>query len=337
MSYIIFSQWSLKMTVNYELKKQKAIKRFKDRNPQIYTDTAVEGVDYIVCPVTNARMIMMKSTHITKTLGMTVEEFDALYPNFVKGSTSRIMNLTNAANKVDPITGLTVAQTTKIKAELTLSTPDENGVTGYQKLGQKTKATHLSKVDENGRNGYQRQAHGRVTTVLENGLTVEENAHIKRQETLNTTMVNGCGRASKVSKKWLKPIVDYLNDNEIPYYFDTHEFGINDSVSKNRYSFDLTIKKYNIAIEYQSNAYHSNPAWDDEKWNTWKPCFSEKSAEEVLAYDYNKARALYRMHQVPTYYVWEDTAKEDAEGILCLLKTVHTKYLLQLAGEISTE
>lgn len=323
---------------SFATKLKSCIKTNRRACADLYDDpTKVEFVDYITCPVHGIRMRQMKSNYITSYLLMSVEEFEEKYPNFQRDTTARSENIKKGINEIDPVTGLTKYELGQQKARETLATPDENGETGYAKKGQKTKDTHLSKVDENGRNGYQRQAHGRVTTVLENGLTVEENAHIKRQETLNTTMVNGCGRASKVSKKWLKPIVDYLNDNEIPYYFDTHEFGICDSVSKNRYSFDLTIKKYNIAIEYQSNAYHSNPAWDDEKWNTWKPCFSEKSAEEVLAYDYNKARALYRMHQVPTYYVWEDTAKEDVEGILCLLKTVHTKYLLQLAGEISTE
>jgi hypothetical protein len=182
------------MTVNYELKKQKAIKRFKDRNPQIYTDTAVEGVDYIVCPVTNARMIMMKSTHITKTLGMTVEEFDKLYPGFVKGSTSRVENLKTAANKVDPSTGLTVAKMAGLKTKETLSIPDENGVTGYQKLGQKTRATHMSNVNEHGQNGYSQLASKAIikgnATKVANGLIMspEDRDDFYRYKIVVTTL-----------------------------------------------------------------------------------------------------------------------------------------------------
>lgn len=100
----------------------------------------------------------MKSTHITKTLGMTVTEFDNLYPSFVKEATSRSVNISNKVNEIDPATGVSVSKGAQLKAKQTLSMPDENGVTGYTKKGQKTRATHMSNINEHGQNGYSQLA-----------------------------------------------------------------------------------------------------------------------------------------------------------------------------------
>jgi hypothetical protein len=59
---------------------------------------------------------------------------------------------------VDASTGLTKHQLAISRTVKTLKTPDENGVTGYQKLGAKTRATHMQNVDEHGRNGYSQVA-----------------------------------------------------------------------------------------------------------------------------------------------------------------------------------
>lgn len=312
----------------FATKLKECIKRNRERCADLYDDpTKVEFVDYITCPIYGIRMRQMKSTYITGYLLMTVEEFDHKYPNFQREADSKVVNVKKGIAKIDPVTGLTKHQLSVKKSKVTLSTPDENGITGYKKKGQKTKATHMNNVDDQGRNGYQRQAHGRVTTVLENGLTVEENAHIKRQETINKTGVNGTGGASELSKLELKPILKYLDSNGIKYYFDKKEYAITDGDTGKNYSFDLTISQFKMAIEYQSNAWHSNPAWSTYKWNNWKqPMGISKTPEACLEYDYTKAKSLYKERGYVTYYVWQDSSKEDVEGILCLLETMNTKY-----------
>ena len=309
-------------------KLNECIKNNKRDCADLYDDPSkVELVDYIICPVYGIRMRQMKTTYITGILKMSMEEFETKYPNFQRDTSARADNVKKGLTKIDPNTGLTKHRLSVEKSKVTLSTPDENGETGYDKKGQKTKETHLNNVDENGRNGYQRQAHGRVTTVLENGLTVEENAHIKRQETINKTNVTGTGGASDLSKKELKPILAYLNANNIDYYFDKTEYAITDRDTGKNYSFDLTISRFKMAIEYQSKAWHSNPAWSDKKWNNWKqPLGVSKTPEDCLEYDYTKAKSLFKERGYTTYYVWQDSSKEDIEGILCLLETMNTKY-----------
>jgi len=183
----------------------------------------------------------------------------------------------------------------------------------------------MANVDALGRNGYRRQADLRLTTIMPNGLSVEQNAHIKQKNTLIATHTTGTGGASKISKKVLSPILMFLTESQIPYYFDRNEYGIRDIDTNNYYFFDLTITKYNIAIEYQSAAWHANPTWDSTKLNKWSPPRGpKKTARDVLAYDQAKAAALLKHRNIVTHYIWEDSANQDIDRILCLLKIQNT-------------
>jgi hypothetical protein len=306
---------------------QNYITRNNKRNKHLYEATAILGLDYVICPATDTRKSMIEAKYINTVLGMTVEQYDQLYPNIQKVCTARINNIKAGVNVIDDATGLTKHQISVEKSKVALSQVGADGKSGYARKGQKTKATHLANVDELGQNGYERQAHGRLTTILPNGLTVEENAHIKQKETMIANNIGGTGGASKISKKKLKPILDFLFDNEISFYFDDTEYGIKDTDTQQYYFYDLTILAYNITIEYQSNAWHSNPSWDDARWDKWgTPKGKIVTALESLNYDYNKARSLYKFRNIVTYYVWEDTADQDVRDILCLLQTTNTKY-----------
>ena len=303
------------------------ISRNRIRNAKLYQPGLIKGVDFIECPVSNERLLIIRSDYITNILGMTVEEYDQKFPNVQKRCQAHRDNIKKGIQTIDPQTGLTKYQMSQIKARQVLTSLDENGVSGYKKKGQKTRATHMNKLDELGRNGYRRQADARLTTMLPNGLTVEENAHRKQKETLISNHKTGTGGASKISKKVLSPILNYLNEHNIDHYFDKTEYGIKCLDTGNYYFYDLTITQFNIAIEYQSSAWHSNPSWDLLKWNNWVvPKGKKKTAQDALQYDYEKAKALYKHRGITTYYVWEDSAKEDIEGILCLLKTQNMKY-----------
>jgi len=302
-------------------------KRNKKRNRHLYNNSLQKGIDYIVCPVSNERLSMIKSSYIEKILQMTVEDYDRLYPGVRGISHSRRENIKQGLHKIDDKSGKSKYQIGQEKARQTLSELDENGISGYKKKGQKTRFTHLSNIDKFGRNGYERQVEYRLKTLLPNGLTMEQNAHLKQKETLIKNNKSGSGGASKASKLALKPITDYLDNKKINYYFDESEYGVRCSETGNYYFWDLTIPTFKIAIEYQSNAWHANPALNEDHWKMWKPPKGRyRSPEEVLLYDYNKARCLFRERQMITYYIWEDTANYDAEEILCLLKTLNMKY-----------
>jgi hypothetical protein len=151
------------------IKLEKFIKRNQIRNAHLYQPGLTAGHDYIICPVSNQRMSMIKSSYIEKVLGLNVEQFDKLYPGVRSICGKRKENIKNGLKQIDPNTGLTKYQLSQQKAQKILSIPDQNGITGYKKKGQKTRATHMKKIDQFGRNGYRRQADARLTTVLPNG------------------------------------------------------------------------------------------------------------------------------------------------------------------------
>jgi len=302
------------------------IRRSKYRNAHLYDDTLGEGYDYVICPVSNARMSMIKSSYIERILGMTVEEYDAKYPGVKKIAQKRKANISAGLKQLDPDTGKTKYELSQDKARAKLESIGPDGLTGYERKGLQTRATHMANIDESGRNGYQRQAYNRVTTVLENGLTVEQNAHIKLRQTLLKQGITRVVGASRISKKILKPILYYLDEHQIKYYFDKTEYAINDGEG-NYYYYDLTIPNFNMVIEYQSNAWHADPCITEDAWNKWKtPKGPVRNADQVLARDYKKAKAIYEQRGFRTYFVWENTQQQDIETLLCLLKTLNTKY-----------
>lgn len=298
-------------------------KRNQKRNQHLYASDTVQGYDYVVCPISGERLSMIKSSYIINVLGMKIEE----YPVIQRICDKRIQNIKNGLKEIDPKSGLTRYEIGQTKARQVLKKIDSDGSSGYQRKGQKTRATHLTRIDNLGRNGYRRQADLRLTTVLENGLTIEQNAHRKQKETLIRNKKSGSGGASKQSKKVLAPLIELLEKNNIKFYFDFNEYGILDPESGNYYFWDLTIPDFKITIEYQSSVWHADPSLSESEWASWKtPKGKQRTAVEVLTYDYNKARSLFKHREIVTYYVWEKTQENDIEEILCLLKTLIMKY-----------
>jgi len=298
------------------------ISRNQKRNTHLYQHGLVAGHDYVVCPVSGERLSMIKDNYITKILRMNPSE----YPDVQRICQKRKENIKIGLHQIDSTTGLSKYETGQQKARSILKEVDSNGISGYKKKGEKTRATHMANIDEMGRNGYRRQADYRLTTILPNGLSVEQNAHIKQKDKLIASKISGTGGASKLSKRILRPILDFLDANDIAYYFDSTEYGIKDIDSGNYYFYDLTITKFNIAIEYQSAAWHANPMLSEDEWNRWSPPRGKKkTAKEVLQYDYNKAKALYKNRGIVTYYVWQQTQDTTIEELLCLLKTLIMK------------
>jgi len=292
--------------------------RNQKRNSHLYNNNLIAGYDYVVCPVSGERLSMIKNNYIINVLEMKVED----YPRVQRICNKRVENIKSGLQQVDSNSGLTRYELGQTKARNILKQVDVNGLSGYARKGRKTRATHMSNIDELGRNGYRRQADNRLTTMLPNGLTVEQNAHKKQKVVLTAKGITRVVGASKISKKNLKPILEFLDRNKVKYYFDKSEYAILDTDTNNYYYYDLTIPEANIVVEYQSSAWHSNPSWDSKRWQTWHPPKGKKrTADEALQYDYVKARALYKHRGIVTHYIWEDSLREDLERILCLLKT----------------
>lgn len=165
----------------YKYSTDKKIEQFKKRNRKrnahLYLDEKVEGTDYIVCPVSNERLSMIKSSYIERVLGMSVEEYDMLYPSVRGVSQARKNNIKKGLHEIDPSTGKTKYQISQEKAKAVLSEVDEHGISGYKKKGQKTRATHMANINEFGRNGYSQLASKAIikgnTTKAAKGLILD--------------------------------------------------------------------------------------------------------------------------------------------------------------------
>jgi len=324
---LLSDEFAFVINIRMNTKLNQFIKRNQKRNTHLYSNGLQEGIDYVVCPASGQRLLIIRTDYITKVLGMSIEQYDQTYPDTQKRCHAHKQNIKQGLHKFDPKTGLTRYEAGQVKARETLKQIDEYGVSGYTRKGQQTRNTHLRNIDSAGKNGYRRQADARITTVLENGLTVEQNAHRKQKETLIKNNKTGSGGASKQSKKALSPVIAFLKDHNIKFYFDHEEYGIKDNETGNYYFLDLTIPDYSIAIEYQSYAWHADPNLTETEWKNWKPPKGYPfTSQQVLTYDYNKARSLYKNRGIRTYYVWQKTQETDIEEIICLLKTLITKY-----------
>lgn len=153
------------------------IRRNRYRNSHLYKSELKEGIDYIVCPVSNERLSMIKKSYIERVLEMTVEDYDNLYPGVRGVSTARKQNIKKGLTQIDTTTGKTKYQMSQEKAKKTLSRIDESGLSGYKQKGLKTRLTHLSNIDEFGRNGYSQLASKAIVkgnlTKAENGLILD--------------------------------------------------------------------------------------------------------------------------------------------------------------------
>lgn len=162
-----------------QTKLEKFIKRNRRRNKHLYDNNLTAGVDYIICPFSNERMSMIKSSYIEKVLLMTVNDYDRLYPGVRGVSEKRKSNIKKGLHTIDQSSGLTKYQVSQLKAKEVLQTIGKDGLSGYARKGQKTKQTHMNNIDEFGRNGYSQLATNAIikgnTTKAENGLITFKN------------------------------------------------------------------------------------------------------------------------------------------------------------------
>jgi molybdopterin-binding protein len=156
-------------------KLEKFIKRNLNSNKNLYLSSSIENIDYVQCPVSGARLRLIRRDYIEKVLGIKYEDYRNQFPDQKMVCEGRVQAIVDGLKRIDTETGLSLHAIGVNKAVKTLRLIDpKEGITGYQKKGQKTRETHMSNVDEFGRNGYSRIAtraivKGNITKV-EKGL-----------------------------------------------------------------------------------------------------------------------------------------------------------------------
>lgn len=124
--------------------------RNQKRNSHLYQPGLTEGYDYVVCPISNERLSMIKDNYITNILDIPVSS----YPVVQRTCKKRKENISNGLKEFDTVTGLSKYELSQQKSKAILSAVDANGISGYKKKGEKTRSTHMANIDALGRNGY---------------------------------------------------------------------------------------------------------------------------------------------------------------------------------------
>jgi hypothetical protein len=149
------------------------ISRNQKRNSHLYQAGLTVGYDFVVCPISNQRLSMIKDNYITNVLQMSLDQ----YPSTQRICNKRKENIKLGLQIIDATTGLTKYEAGQEKARAVLSQLDCAGVSGYAKKGRKTRATHMANIDEMGRNGYSQLASKAIivgnSTKAKNGLITD--------------------------------------------------------------------------------------------------------------------------------------------------------------------
>lgn len=177
------------------------IKTAKQRKDcaHLYDSNAVDGIDYQECPITNKRMASITGRYI-KTLPTTEEEYFHYFPELkvvpegrkeVDRKAKQKLYVDDNGNHILNESGepMTVVEVNIMRKMETMRKVDEDGLTGIQKAGMKTREAHMNNIDEYGMNGYQRIASNAIVksnlTKIANGQVAEatlENNVFQRYE-----------------------------------------------------------------------------------------------------------------------------------------------------------
>ena len=118
-------------------KLEQFVKRNKRRNKHLYDIGLIAGYDYVICPVSNERLSMIKSSYIEKILLMTVADYDLIYPHVQKICRKRVDNIKDGLQQIDITSGLTKYQLSQFKSREVLQTVGDDGLSVYALKGKK--------------------------------------------------------------------------------------------------------------------------------------------------------------------------------------------------------
>lgn len=316
---LIYAQMVGSNSASHGSKVKAFLERNKDRNTGLYElpDDRV-NIDFVVCPVLGVRTLNIKKKYIEGVLLMSVDEFKAKYLSQALSCSGLTKAISDGLLVIDEETNKTKHQISVEATKATLSMTGADGLTGYKRKGEATKATHMKNIDEFGRNGYSQLAAYRNETICDNGKTVQQNALVKNMATRFERGASTRRSASIASKIQLQPVIDWLEANQMKYYFDMKEYAIYDSENSRYYFYDLVIPECQLCVEYQSNAFHPNVHLV-EMWDKWKPALGRFiAADDKYKYDINKAKLLFTKRGFRTWFLWE--GYEDVALLMQFLK-----------------
>jgi len=144
-----------------------------------------------------------------------------------------------------------------------------------KKLTQKFIDTGFSEEDalERAKNNYKKRANKTMATRIKNKSF-------------------GFQKASKQSLVFFKPLMDYLDKENIEYHVgiegNTEWFLA--SGTEYFYSYDFCIPSKKLLIEYNGEHVHPNPKMNKDEWHNWIHCWSKKSATECRELDLEKIK-----------------------------------------------
>ena len=204
----------------------------------------VEGIDYIECPFTGHRAGSITKRHLKVIPNIDIEKAYKLFPELAKPSEAKSKHFNEASAKLykdeagnhvlnEDGKPMTNAQYSSMKSIQTLKEVDENGISGYDRLGAKTRATHLSNVDDYGMNGYQQQK----LIQFENGNGIKSVGEMGRYDNYKE-LVSYITYKSELNYqiqgyhiiKAMKDSDDFDNDYQIDHRYSRSN-GFNDNVS----------------------------------------------------------------------------------------------------------
>lgn len=99
------------------------------------------------------------------------------------------------------------------------------------------------------------------------------------------------------------------------YTEGSKEFILKDESLGHCYFYDFTIEDLKLIFEYNGEHVHPNPDWDKEKWNSWRHCYSRKTADEI----YSKYKIKIRFAEQNGYKIiqlWSSTPKKENKQII---------------------
>lgn len=99
------------------------------------------------------------------------------------------------------------------------------------------------------------------------------------------------------------------------YTEGSKEFILKDKSSGHCFLYDFTIEDLKLIFEYNGEHVHPNPDWDKERWDSWRHCYSKKTADEI----YSKYKIKIRFAEQNGYRIvqlWSSTSKKENKQII---------------------
>ena len=232
---------------------------------------------YQTCPLTGMRKAIFDNRTVS-ILGFTYDEYvtyliknDLPAPN----KTTGFMDDVNAKlREKDPETGKSKRDLLNEKSRATLLEVGEDGLTGYERKGIKTKETHLANVDSNGLNGYER---------------IAAEARTKQNETMSKAASNTRERF-RYFVDWLGlRHRDFLLEGKIRGKMGTEGAEQVDHIFPVMRGYDESVSPWVLAHALNM---HVVP-WEENASRTHNDIFTAQTLHAAIGYDLEQSRTEF--------------------------------------------